>query len=750
MIKLKLKITRYFLLILTCLLVQITSSTEFENDNLQDDNLMVIIGKIPRQIEDVIGSASVITREQLDYHLVQSFDDLARYLPEIDVEQSGTRFGQSSLSIRGIGGNRVALEIDGIPIADQFSIGSYSNSGRNLLMPELLQQIEILRGPASSIYGSDAIGGVVNFVRRKPRDFLLHVKDDSYLGLSLGYHSEDDTIQVSGHGAWQSGQLSGSLSLSKQQGHELDHAAKLQAESSISPRQGEDLRDNQTESFLLQLVYDLNLNSEIVFAYDRFMNDTQTELQSILGLGRFSSTTGLMGDDQSTRSTTSLSFNFDNVTNNNLSWIDGGSLKLFHQQTETNQLTDESRLSRGVPLDYERRFFFEQVSDGIRANLYSNYVGKILDHTIGFGVEYSKTEITEYRDALQTNLETSETTNIILSEDFPVRDFPISNIEEIGLYINDQLDFSSSNFKLIPALRFDHYKLNPKADSIFLQDNPATSVVNVSTSNWSPRIAAEYSVSDNQSFYLQYIRGFRSPPFEDANIGLDIPLFNIRAIPNPDLKPETSDGYEFGFRAASNKHQLNLTLFWNQYDNFIQSKVNLGLDPDSGRVIFQSQNLESAEIYGGDLNYRYLTENLITPGDQFTFTSILYKSKGKNKVSQTSLNQVGPGQLIFDLDWASANGQWKASLVSTIVESKTDIEHPQDQRLFEAPSYSLLDAFVHYQPTNKHLLSLALLNITDQTYWRWSAVQGVSADDPLTDLLSSPGRSISVQYKLFW
>ncbi len=94
--------------------------------------------------------------------------------------------------------------------------------------------------------------------------------------------------------------------------------------------------------------------------------------------------------------------------------------------------------------------------------------------------------------------------------------------------------------------------------------------------------------------FAQYARGFRSPPFEDANIGLDIPLFNIRAIPNPDLIPETSDGFELGIRVASRRLSGSLSAFNNDYDNFIETKVNLGPDPETGVLIFQSQNREQS------------------------------------------------------------------------------------------------------------------------------------------------------------
>jgi hemoglobin/transferrin/lactoferrin receptor protein len=116
----------------------------------QPAELIVVLGKVPRPVSDVIGSVTVINSEIIDQQLVHDLADLVRYQPGINIESSGARFGNSGFSIRGIGGNRVTTEIDGIPVADQFAVGSYSNSNRNFVDTDLIKQVEILKGPASS------------------------------------------------------------------------------------------------------------------------------------------------------------------------------------------------------------------------------------------------------------------------------------------------------------------------------------------------------------------------------------------------------------------------------------------------------------------------------------------------------------------------------------------------------------------------------------------------------------------------
>ena len=130
----------------------------------------------------------------------------------------------------------------------------------------------------------------------------------------------------------------------------------------------------------------------------------------------------------------------------------------------------------------------------------------------------------------------------MLGETFPLKDFPSSATDEIGVYL--EYTVSQDRWTLTAALRSDHYKLDARPDAVYREDNPGIDVVSLSESDISPKLGFVYDVNDNSNLYVQYAHGFRAPPFEDANIGLDIPLFNIRAIPNPDLKSETSNGVD--------------------------------------------------------------------------------------------------------------------------------------------------------------------------------------------------------------
>ena len=122
---------------------------------------MVVAHKDERSIRDIASNVTIVTRADLNDQLATSINDVLRYVPGIDYEAAGTRFGTEGINIRGIGGNRVAIVVDGVPLSDHFDVGSFSNATRDFIDAGLIQNIEVLHGPASALYGSSAIGGVV-------------------------------------------------------------------------------------------------------------------------------------------------------------------------------------------------------------------------------------------------------------------------------------------------------------------------------------------------------------------------------------------------------------------------------------------------------------------------------------------------------------------------------------------------------------------------------------------------------------
>ncbi|NNF18081.1 MAG: TonB-dependent hemoglobin/transferrin/lactoferrin family receptor, partial [Gammaproteobacteria bacterium] len=693
-----------------------------ETAMVQDDipNIVVVATRSPRPVLDVAASVSVIDASQIAGQLAISIADLVRYEPAISVSRGGTRFGDGSYTIRGIGGNRVAIEIDGVPIADQFDIGSYSNAERDLVDVGLIDRIEILRGPASTLYGSDAIGGVVAYTTVDPEQF-----EDDTVRLHTGYRTDDDSLSGTVTGAWTGGPLGVLLSVSQRSGGQLDSAALTDAE---------DTRDYRSNALFAKLNWDIDSNRRLTFVADHFERDVDSDIQSVLGTGRFRSTTLLTGDDSQKRKRYSLALD----TEPGHALADDLQLLAYHQRSDTRQFTLEERVTSN--LRRARTFNYAQLVNGIELGLHAQREWSGLEHRLGYGLDIQRSKTTESRDGLQTDLNGGGATHSMLGEEFPVRDFPVSNITEAGLYVHDEIKRAGSRWTIIPALRFDHYDLAPSPDEIYRADNPDQTVVGLRDSRWSPKLGVLFALTENSSLFAQYAQGFRAPPFEDANIGLDIPLFNIRAIPNPELRSEVSKSFELGWRKTTEFSKISAAVHYTEYQDFIETKVRLGPDPVSGVILFQSQNISSAHIYGMELQLQQQLGALSPRLQDFDAKLALAWSDGKNDQTGAGLDSVDPAEVTASLRWQPERWPLQISLMGRFVEGKRDVD---DADQFEPAGNAIFDILSSYQ-FNKLMLRAGIFNLTDKTYWHWGDIRGLSANDPLLPQLSRPGRNIGL------
>jgi hemoglobin/transferrin/lactoferrin receptor protein len=344
---------------------------------------------------------------------------------------------------------------------------------------------------------------------------------------------------------------------------------------------------------------------------------------------------------------------------------------------------------------------------------------------------------------LQTNLTTGATTPTILGETFPLRDLPLSTVVEIGVFAQDEIRLADPRWTLVPALRVDYYELSPETDRIYREDNPATSPVGVDEVSFAPKLGALYRINDRLGVFFQYAHGFRSPPPEDVNIGLDLPLLNIRAVPNPDLKPERSNGYELGLRWRGAALSLTGSAYYNDYSDFIESKVNLGADPDTGVILFQSQNIAEARIYGAEL-----AATIRAPGgdewlDGWTARLSAAWARGDDLVRDVPLNSVDPASAVLALRYDAQSGRWGGELVTTAVEAKRDVDDSRAD-LYETDGYVTLDLLAHLDLGRGLRVNAGVFNLTDSDYIEWADVRGRTASDPLIPYYTRPGRNASV------
>ena len=705
------------------------ATADEESASLPIEQIVVVAHKDERSIRDIAANVTVLSRAELTDALATSINDVFRYVPGVDYEAAGTRFGTEGINIRGIGGNRVAIVVDGVPLSDQFDVGSFSNATRDFVDAGLVQDIEVLHGPASALYGSAAIGGVVAV--RTPDPLDLMTRQDHGGDLLLTWRESDDSLQgqaMLGLGDRSLGFMAG---VSWRSGHEIDSAA---APSGI------DTRDTQRRTAIMKVVGDNRIGhtwrAEVIHQDSR----TQSELQSMLGTGRYRSTTALEGDDEYRMDVVIGAYEFGSAD----SWIDDGVVRAFYEIAEIEQATLDERGNARAPVSIDRFFAFEQRITGAELNLWKEISGARIAQRIGFGLEYRERRTEEYRDGLSTNMTTGEQTNVLLGEVFPLRDFPISTTREFGAYVEDTLSFG--DWTVIAALRADSFHLSPRQDPMYLEDYPFADPISLDESDLSPKLGVIYNATADVDIYVQYSHGFRAPPYADANIGLDIPFFNYRAIPNPDLKSETSDGLDIGIRWTGVRSSAHLSLFHTRYDDFIESKVRLGTDPDSGRVLFQSQNLRETRIEGIEAGWSVRLSGSL---NAFTIDGSAYYANGVNSDTNEALNSIGPGQAVLGVTWNAADDRRQLRLKTTLTDDWSNRDETSGE-LFKPPGHAVFDLYFSQRLGERTTLRAGLHNLTDRTYWNWSDVRGLSPDDPLLPYLSQAGRGASVSLNMNW
>lgn len=690
------------------------------------EEVVVVAARLPRPVQDVVGTVDVVSRENLRESLAVRAADVVRYIPGVSVTQDGTRFGDGGFTIRGLSGNRVLQLIDGIPVADQFDIGDFSDATQDYLIPEAISRIEILRGPASALFGSDALGGVVAVLTRDPEDFLDGER--SRVSTSGTYSGADDSRMLNAALAAAGSSLAGVLHVSRLDGHEIDSAAS-------GP---EDALDRTRESAMAKVTWPLGNGDRLRLRADVLHEAVDSQLEAVLGYGRrYVNTTSLRGDDSRRRWTTALGYDFERDTG----IMQTGRLDLYVASTSVEQHTDELRGIATPPLAIGREFHYEQDLWGIVGDFERRIESESSGHRLGWGFSYDQRRVEESRDGLETNLLTGAQTSALLGENLPVRDFPISTVTELGVYVHDEMVMG--RVSLIPALRFDAFDMDARADAMYRADNPNTAVVDLDQSSWSPKLGVLFRLSDRLSAFGQYAHGFRAAPFEDVNIGFDIPRFNYRAIPNPDLRPESSDGLEVGIRFDSGWLQWSTAVFGAIYDDFIESRVNLGPDPDTGALIFQSLNIAEAQVYGAE----FKVEADLDPWLRgVSLAAAANWTRGENEENDRPLNSIDPPEAVVRVAWAP-RASMRFALMSTFVDDQDRVDESSVD-LFTPGSFVTVDALATLVPLRNVRIDLGIFNLLDETYWRWSAVRGRPEDDPMIGALSAPGRYGSVSVHL--
>jgi hemoglobin/transferrin/lactoferrin receptor protein len=712
-----------------------------EQSEVALDTIVVVASRVAEPLAQVVASVAVIEREEIERRLDQDIGDLVRYLPGVRVDSDPNRFGRQGFAIRGLGGNRVRVEIDGVPLPDAFAVGQFASAGRDLVDLEAVQRVEILRGPASTLYGSDALAGIVAFRSRDPADLLARSPDAQAWGLRLAYAGRDLSRLAGASWAGESeGGWQAMLLAARREGSETRNRAWREIDA---PNPAEYARD----ALLGKLVRDAGGFGRwsVVLDASRSQQDTAVRSQHFAP-GRFATTYRLDAEDAARRTRLSAQGEWEQP----LAWLDRLELLVYGQDSRVRQDSFQYRLpDRATPFESlrERRFAFEQAERGLDlvGVAQGDWLGAAHRHVFGIEIEHTRYE--GLRDGVEVNLASGASSNVILGERFPVRDFPHSSARRIAAFWQDEIGVG--RFALLPGLRWERYRLDASPDAIFREDYPDIATVDIGETSLTPKLGLRWSVSERASLFLQHARGFRAPPFSDVNIGLFLPSFNYEVRPNPDLRAETSRGLEAGLRWQGQALQGTLSAFDNRYRDLIESRANLGVDPDSGALVFQSVNRDRARIRGIEAEFALELGALREGLDGWSLRGAASAVRGEDTARDRPLNSIDPESATLGLRYESLQGDYGGELVAQGVRGKRRIDASAGA-LFAPPGYASFDLLVWLEPRRGMRVNLGLFNLLDRRSWDWGSVRGLAADAPNAGFYTRPGRSLAASLQLDW
>ena len=705
------------------------------------DEITVTAERVPTPVYDSPSTVSVTDQQDIDRRSINSPRDLAREEPGVSVGNQPARGGATNYVIRGIGENRVRVQIDGIKVPDfpetNIGAGTYT---RDFVDFDSLKQVEIIRGPSSALYGSDAIGGVVSYVTKDPSDYLDLVGKDWFLSGKTGYDGEDRSFLQSYTGAWRWGAWESLVLYSHRQGHEVK--PNLDDDSTLRPNP----QDFTTDNVLAKLIYNggemgqFKLTGE--FMRKRVSTDLLSDLSNIPGGFGMPYTRVFDSDGKDTTTRPRLSFDWTLP----LSWAFADTMRTSVYWTKVNRAEKTTQLRAtsffAEPAEPTRlrfsNFRFEQEIYGAEMQFSGRRQWGEWEHAFTYGLSVDSTSTSRPRFRTETDLLTGIVNDTISGETFPNKNFPDTDTVQAGVYVQDIARYG--RLRLIPALRFDYYRLEPHPDEAFANSNQSNfTVEEQSEFAVSPKFGATYDLTESLRLFGQYSRGFRAPPYDTANFGFSNPVHFYEILPNGNLKPETSDGFEMGLRGRSaDGSSFQVSGFYNLYNDFIET-VRVGTSP-SGLTQFQYQNLSNVRIWGieakGDWRF--------APGWSL-FGSLAY-AQGENEETGDPIDSVDPLTGLAGIRYEDIAG-WGAEVRVRGAAAKKEVSDPS---YFKPDSYATIEALVFYHPTPNLSLNVSAYNLLDVKYFNAQDVAGVLASNRNLDLLRAPGRTFAVNATVRW
>jgi hemoglobin/transferrin/lactoferrin receptor protein len=693
----------------------------------------VLATRTETRADEAAATVTVFTAEQIETMLATDIKDLVRFEPGVSVVSQPARFGAAlgatgragneGFTIRGLGGDRVLMVVDGVRVPDGFVFGAQSVGRGGYADLDLMRSVEILRGPASALYGSDGVAGAVAFSTKDPAD-LLRPGESFGARARVGYNSADEGLTTSAMIAGRSAAFSGLLAWTGRDSHETETQGTVGGVGGL--RTMANPQETRSDALLLKGVWNIAPGHSLRAGYDWYESNTTADVLS----GRSATVLALLADDETRRSGWNLGWRGEGVLG-----LDRARATVYAQQAETRQFTFEDRTPA---VDRTRDNSFDNEVFGVSADA----VRTLGAHRLTFGGDGSRTTQSGVRDG----------TVPPFGETFPSSAFPETDFTLAGLFVQDEITLLDGALRLIPALRWDNYDLSTADDPLYPGARADQSGDHVS-----PKLGMVWQTTDVVQLFGSWGEGFKAPTPSQVNQFFSNPAFGYTSAPNPNLRPETSRSLEIGARVrdldlAGGRLSAQLVGFRSDYKDFISQQVVSGSFTPIDPAVFQFVNFTDVEISGVEAKADIWWDS----GVSARFAAAYAEGDATSAGVTTALPSIDPVKVVFGLGYDQPAGRFGGQAIVTWSQAR-DAADTDGLGCFNAnpalgcavgDDFALLDLTAYWNLSDRVTARAGVFNVLDETYSWWSDVRGVAATSTALDAFTQPGRNVGLSLAL--
>ena len=536
---------------------QISSTAEIEDGVTELGPIEITATRGSKQKLEIPETVEVIAGTQIEKQNIGNIQELVRHTPGIAVARKSSGADPfanlSGFNIRGVGGNRVQVQVDGSRIIEEIQDGN-----RNFVDMSHLKSIEILKGPGSVLWGADALAGVVKFRTLDPYD-LLQGKPWA-AKLNLGYGSVNQEFN---QGFSLASQINENNQVLLSATHRRYHENKLnnaRADGGVMgcPRVSDAIACNRLNplnadiyNVLGKWVWQPNEYHEVKVTGEHFISDS--DAKQLYDYGQ-QANGSFNGDYDRHQKQTRSRLSIEDTWTPELNWLNQAKIQLSYSPQKREFWSHRQQINTAKkPVNTYSSTNYEETFLQADVQLESQFNTGPVSHTLTYGFQGDHTK-TDYENLTVTN-----TNGVIVAKPAGGFNFANATTRRADLYLQDEMRLLDDRLVLTPGIRWATYNINPKPDADYVSIT-GKEPRKIDSKEWVPQIGAIFKLDDHYSLYARYAEGFKMPTAQQLFTSVKYPTFNM--IPNPNLKPESVKSYEVGLRGSFNNGWFSVGGFY--------------------------------------------------------------------------------------------------------------------------------------------------------------------------------------------